>query len=522
VNPPSRGGNRIRPFLFALTAAAVIAAWLRPISVAADNVNVSVDASMEYQRLEGFGQAAPSTLFHLGSKTSSDSLRAIAIEKAYHQVGINMGMIGMILESPGGWDQRRNDNDDPGAINWKGFDATGLKEARRYLVDLAKPYGFTNYYLGAEAPNVRWWAPWLAAIRKQDYNRFLDEAAEQVLATATFWKDAYGEEQPYYQMGNEQVTGNHASMDPSGGYGTVAPTQQVVDLVKRAGARLRAAGFVKTRFVVGTEETEESSFEMASAILADPEARQYVGAIAYHTYPYRTGYSSASFILSTSGAGAPDPSRVGIRNRIRDLARQYKVGAWKNENSNAGDPLSFETFRARAIQIHDEFLYAGAAAYFCMYSMWDQTSQRLHFGQNSDLYKDEGHAVLINNTTKKVDITGIGYAIGHYARWIKPGAVRIEAKSSDPLLQVTAFRDNATGRLTVILLNNANLPVTATVNLDAVKLAGTLAGEQSSLAGYWAALPVLSLDNSTSFHIALPDNSVTSIAAKIAGHELGL
>jgi O-glycosyl hydrolase len=482
---------------------------------AATSVDVTVDNSITYQKLEGFGQAAPGTLFHLGSKTVSDSLRTIAIEKAYREVGINMGTIGMLLESPGGWEQRRNDNSDPFTINWKGFDATGLKNARRYLVDLARPFGFTNYYLGAEAPNVRWWSPWLAAIRMQDYGRFLDEAAEQVLATVTFWKNTYGEEQPYYQIGNEQVTGNHASMDPAGGYGSVNPTQQIVDLVKRAGARLRAAGFLKTRFVVGTEETEEGSFDVASAILSDPEARQYVGAIAYHTYPYHTGYSSTGFILSTSGAGAPDPSRVAIRNRIRDLARQYKINAWNNENSNAGDSLSYETFRARAIQIHDEFLFADAAAYYCMYAMWDDKSQKLHFGPSSDMYKDEGNAVLINNGRKKVDITGIGYAIGHYARWVKPGAIRVDARSGDPLLQVTAFRDEAAGRIALVLINNRTEPVTVRVNFSGVKLKRALEGEQSTPAGYWSKLREIPLDSDAQFNIGLPDTSVTSIAVKI-------
>ena len=496
--------------IWLLALSLTMAAW------AQSNVTVKIDASTEYQRMEGFGQAASNSLTSHGAKTVSDSLRAIAIEKAYHQVGINMGTIGMLLESPGAWERRRNDDDDPFTINWKGFDTTALKATHQYLIEPAKAHGFSNYYLGAESPNVRWWAPWLAAVRNQDYNRFLDEAAEQVLATLTFWKEAYGEEQPYYMMGNEQVTGNHASMDPAGGYGAVNPTQQVVDLIKRAGQRIRAAGFTKTRFVVGTEETEETSFDMAAAILADPDARQYVGAIAYHTYPYHEGYSSTSFILSTSGTGKPDPSRVRIRNRIRDLAKQYSLAAWNNENSNAGDPLSYDNFRARSIQIHDELVYANAAAYFCMYSMWDQASQRVNFGSSTEFYKNEGSAVLIDNGTKKVDVTGIGYAIGHYARWIKPGAVRIEASSSDPLVQVTAFRDVASGRLVLVVNNNVKDVVSLNVELKGMETSGNLSGEQSMLAGYWAALPVLPTDSPTGFHLVVPDTSVTTIAAKLA------
>jgi hypothetical protein len=64
------------------------------------------------------------------------------------------------------------------------------------------------------------------------------------------------------------------------------------------------------------------------------------------------------------------------------------------------------TFRARVIQIHNEFLYANASAYFGESSIWDLTSQKLRF-KNSDLYGDSDEdgkqntvaLVLINNAT---------------------------------------------------------------------------------------------------------------------------
>jgi hypothetical protein len=521
--PQVRGVLRqTKPHLWlpiAIAAGGLIAATFRLAAGPPDtaDVTVTVDNSIEYQRLDGFGEAAPSTLAHPGVPGAlTRKLRAVGVETAFRKVGINMGSMGTLLESPGGFERRRNDDGDPFRINWKGFDASGLDAGRRNLVDLAGPFGFTNYYLGAEAPNVRWGSPWLAALRNQDYNRFLDETAEQVLASVTYWKNTYGEELPYYQFGNEEITGNHALGGPDGSYGSVNPVQQMVDLVKRAGSRLQAAGFAKTHFIVGNEETEEASYELASAILADGVARQYVAVIGYHTYPYDTGYSSTRFILSTSGTGAPDATRIRIRNRIRDLAQRYKMKVWQTENSNAGDPLSYENFRARAIHIHDEFLYANASAYFCMYGMWDLTSQRLHFGNGNNFYKGEGNAVLINNSTGKVDITGIGYAIGHYARWIKPGAIRVEAKSGNPLVQVTAFRDSSAARVILVLVNNSMKSVSVTVNIGGAKIDGSLTAEQSTRARYWSSLPVTSPEGSDRFRVTLPETSVTSIAANLA------
>jgi O-glycosyl hydrolase len=515
-----REGPKLCRLVFHLAAAACLVVVgqdleARPAPVA--DVTVTIDAKVQYQRLDGFGEAAASTLVHPGvPKALTDKLRAVAVEKAFHDVGINMGNVGAILESPGGWERRANDNSDPASINWKGFDTSALNTAGRYLIDLAKPFGFTNYYLGGESPNVRWASPWLDAIRKQDYDLFLDEVAEQVVASLTYWKKTYGEELSYYQLGNEQIHGNHALTGPDGTFGSVDPVQQMTDLVKRTGDRLRAAGFLKTRLIVGSEETEEASYQLASGILADEKARQYVAVIGYHTYPYKMGYSSTQFILSTSGAGKPDPERVRIRNRLRDLAQRYQVSLWQTENSNAGDPFSFDSFRARAIHIHDEFLYANASAYFCMFAMWDETSHRLHFGNSNDFYKGEGNAVLINNSTGKVDITGLGYAMGHYARWIKPGAVRVEVQSSDSLVQVTAFRDDRTGRLSLVVINNSGNPVNLTVNVAGVNLGETLSGEQSTLAAYWASMEEMKADGPSSFHLMIPDTSVTSIAGKIA------
>ena len=485
------------------------------------SVTVVIDAAVRHQTLDGFGQADPSVVAWPIPETLSDQLRAVAVDKAYHQVGINLGIIGSLLESPGDYSQRQNDNSDPFVINWAGFNSDSLKLAKKYVIDLAKPYGFTNYYLGGGAPNIRWASPWLAEIRRRDYGTYLDETAEQVLANVIFWKRTYGEELSYYQLGNEQFSGNKCMIDPGrvervlyGDYGGIDPVRQMVDITKRAGARLRQAGFIKTRFIVGMEETEEVSLRLAAAILSDPAARRYVAAMGYHSYPYGEGYSSTSFILRTSGAGSPDRARVAVRYRLRDLGKQYNVKVWMTENSNGGAPLSYDTFRARAIQIHDEFLYADASAYFGENAIWDLTSQRSHF-RNSSLYENEGSIVLVNEDTGAVDITGIGYAIGHYARWVKPGAVRVEASSSNPLVQVSAFRDEEREMVGFVLINNAASTSAVDISLAGLRVTGNLTGEQSAPSSYWKRLAAFAPSSATTFTITLPPTSVTSVGGRL-------
>jgi hypothetical protein len=97
----------------------------------------------------------------------------------------------------------------------------------------------------------------------------------------------------------------------------------------------------------------------------------------------------------------------------------------------------------------------------------------------------EGTALLINLSPLEA---GIGYSIGHYARWVKPGAVRVDATSSDPLVQVSAFRDDNRSTVALVLINNAAKPRSVSVNLTGLSVVGNLTGEQSNASGYWKPL----------------------------------
>jgi len=183
------------------------------------------------------------------------------------------------------------------------------------------------------------------------------------------------------------------------------------------------------------------------------------------------------------------------------------------------DPLSFDDFLGRAVHIHDELVYADAAAYFGMNNMWDAVSHELHFrGRNQNLFSEEGRIVLIDNRGHEtVYTTGMGYAIGHYARWIKRGAVRIESMSSDSLLQVAAFRENDRRRMIFVTINNASSEREVQFIINGSTLSGQLIGEQSTAAAYW--WPLASFESGTggSFTVSLPAKSVTTIAGQFDG-----
>jgi O-glycosyl hydrolase len=289
--------------------------------------------------------------------------------------------------------------------------------------------------------------------------------------------------------------------------------------VKRAGDRLRIAGFPELKFVVPNEETVTRTIDVARVILEDPDARKYVAAIGYHVYPYGSPYASVPRILHASGAGRPDEESIHQRRSLRDLCRRFNVAAWMTEVSHGEvDPRSFDHLRGRAIHIHDELVYADAAAFYGMNAMWDKKTHAEHFagrgGEAPDGYLTEQDTiVLVENDSRTVLITGMGYAIGHYARWLKRGAVRVEAASDDPLVQVTAFRQEAPGRLVLVVINNASDARALKVDLSSLSVAGPVAGEESREHVRWRAIEPFQPESSSRIRIAVPARSVTTFAA---------
>jgi len=492
------------------TLATLICICLAPAATSLA-ATVQVDSTIEHQTIDGFG--ATHIKFVSGTDDLLGALRPQVLDAIYNQVRINLGNLGVgVYESPAAatdaWGERANDDSDPMFFEPAGWNWTSMAMAKQKVIDLSAP-AFADYYLGARA-STRWEMTWATPIRAVDYDLYIDELAEHVVAAPRQWRTAYGEVPALLMPMNEPLSGNK---ELSG-----ATTQEVIDLVKRVGDRLRDEGFAEMKLVVPGEETEESSLSLATAILSDPAAAPYVGVIAYHTYPYGSVYADVARILATSGSGAPNPGRIAVRQQLRDLAASYGVPVWMTEVSHgAVDPRSFDSLRARAIHIHDEFLYADAGGYFGMTNGWDMESQRSHFG-NDNLYSgdNEGVIVLVNQDTGEVDITGIGHAIGHHARWISPGAtVRIEATTDEPLLLVTAHHDQAQQRIVLVLINNDAVDVDVDVNIAGSSLTGGLTGEQSTNGAPWQVLTPFAPASPTSFSITLPALSVTTVAGSL-------
>jgi len=491
--------------MHALTRATLLLSFASTIASA--DVAVTIDDSKPHQTMQGFGATTLSLVFNAMDNVPP-ALRTQAIDALYNQVKLTMGNLEVEpFESPAS-NVYAPANDDSSTTTFGSFNWIQSDNMMQKVVTPGQAFGFDHYWIGPVI-STGFALAWAPPLRSSNYQRYLDELAEHVAAVAIHWRDSYRITPDYMQLFNEPLSGNG---ELAGGSVT-----EIIDIIKRSGDRLRVEGFATMKFVVTAEETEAISLRDAQMIMADPDARKYVGAIAYHPYPYGSTYASVPNILATSGSGTPDAGKVTLRNQLRDLGAQYGIPTMMIEVSHSDLPFdSFDGVRGRAIQIHDELVYADAAAFFGMNAMWDTTSHAQHYQGRADpgFYNETDTVVLIDNLMNKVVISPMGRAIGHYARWIRRGAVRIDAIADDPLVQVTAFRDDAQGRLVLVAVNNANAPRTLAVTAaNAPALMGTLTGERSTSSAVWQ--PFTGTTTSTGWSIDLPPHSVTSMAGSI-------
>ena len=176
---------------------------------AAQEVDVDVEGQSMRQVYEGF-RATTLSLVHTGALGDSlgPTLRPQVLDALYGQVKLTMGNVAIgLLESPGGWDRRCNDNEDPTVIDGMGFDTFQADSAWRDVVKPSAALGLDNYSLEGKL-NWNWASPWLRELYGTDRRRCLDECAEQVEASVTYWQKITGNVPRYVHLFNEPTSGN--------------------------------------------------------------------------------------------------------------------------------------------------------------------------------------------------------------------------------------------------------------------------------------------------------------------------
>ncbi|MEO6526764.1 MAG: hypothetical protein ABIP93_09090 [Gemmatimonadaceae bacterium] len=422
---------------------------------------ITIDASARYQTMQGFGTSL--RLFddpHVTETFNQATTRAAIIPSASDQsvildaLYVDLGLT-RVRFFPGdlGLIEPTNDNLDPLVADLSKFDFSWKRGDGQieYMPGLLRR-GVTTYFTSTLSLEK-----WMTEANPEEY-------AEWVMVMLRHWKDR-GVELPYFSLKNEP------GFAPSGG---VWSGEYLRSVTKILGARMKAEG-LKTKLVVPDDVTPNEAYARLQIILADPEARQYVGAIGYHLY------------------------ERGGEDKIKQLGEQYGIPIWMTEYSTPDDWLAWAKIMHELIANHG----VSAVDY-----MWG------YFGDY-----DKSQLVRINvrnGAYAGFTRTDHYYVMGQYSRYVRPGAVRVGATSSDPNILATAYVD---GTKLIVVATFLGVPGSGFERRVRVELgAGGPCVRRADVirsggSDQWFALPMLSVDVPR-FSMALPARTVTTFVGQ--------
>ena len=254
------------------------------------------------------------------------------------------------------------------------------------------------------------------------------------------------------------------------------------DVIKNLGPRLKAEGLL-VPFVIPDDVRSTRGAAKAATVLADPVARQYVGALAIHLYDEPV-------------------SRVTF---MSTLAARYDLPLWMTEFSIAamgtaglgGEPIDWTMLMHELLVSYD----VAAIDYFWGF---------IGAGAGSTLIKLNHNGTTYSGFTREK----VYYYFGQYSRFVRPGARRVSVSTSDDRIRISAYYRDDTRVLVAINPGDSSV----TTRLTAPDLVGVSSMKPTRTSGTenWAALAPVDV-SASGLTATLPARSVTTFSGTAGG-----
>ncbi|MFT3824336.1 MAG: glycoside hydrolase family 30 protein [Chitinophagaceae bacterium] len=206
------------------------------------------------------------------------------------------------------------------------------------------------------------------------------------------------------------------------------------DFIKQyLGPTLQKAG-MSTKKLIAWDHNRDLMFQRASVILNDKEAAKYVWGIGFHWYETWTG-SSMQFDNVKAVSQAYPAKNLIFTEGCKEKFRLDSVDNW-----TLGERYGHS-------MIND--FNNGTAAWTDWNILLDETGGPNHVGNFCFA------PVHADTRTGKLIYTNAFYYMGHFSKFIRPGAKRIGAVSSRTQLQTTAFI-NTDNSIVVVVMNTTD------------------------------------------------------------------
>ena len=191
---------------------------------------------------------------------------------------------------------------------------------------------------------------------------------------------------------------------------------------------------MSSKKLIAWDHNRDLLYQRASVILGDPAAAKYVWGIGFHWYETWTGGPMQFDNLKLVNEAFPG------KHLVFTEGCQEKFNIDSINNWSLGEKYGYS-------MIND--FNNGTVMWTDWNILLDETGGPNHVGNFCFA------PIHADTKTKKLIYTNAYYYIGHFSKFIKPGAKRISASSSRVALQTTAFQ-NPDGSIAVIVMNSTD------------------------------------------------------------------
>lgn len=213
--------------------------------------------------------------------------------------------------------------------------------------------------------------------------------------------------------------------------------EQERDFIKlHLGPALHAAGFGGKK-LIAWDHNRDLIVHRANVILSDPEAAKFVWGLGFHWYETWAGGEPMHRNLAAVQAAWPDVKLLGTEATVERFD-PAQIPSWANAERYAR-------------QIIEDF-NAGAVGWTDWNILLDERGGPNHVGNFCFA------PVHADGRTGELLFTPSFAALGHFSKFVRPGARRVAATSTRSTLLTTAF-ENADGRLAVVVMNGGDAAV---------------------------------------------------------------
>ncbi|WP_433455233.1 glycoside hydrolase family 30 protein [Streptomyces sp. CA-142005] len=432
--------SKLRPRRLTLLASALTLATaalaLPGAPASADTAPGSIDFSARHQRIDGFGvsQAFQRAAVIHGLKGLSAEKGDEIVKLLFSRedgAGLSMLRLGVGSSTDEVYDHMRTiapnapaSPDDPLTYTWDGKDGGQV-----WLAKEARKYGVKRFIADA------WSAPAYMKDNNSDSNGGTLCGVVGTDCATGDWRTAYGkylaQYVKFYKREGVRITDLDFTNEPDwkASYASMLFTPaQAADAVKAIGPVLRAEA-PGTKLYCCDSFGWNQGKAYAAAIAADPAAEKEVAAYSAH------GYASAA------------TSPLINSDKPAWMSEWAGSGVWPSKWDDGTNAAGLYV----AENIHNALAQADASAYL----FWLGAS----IGDTGALIRMDGDSYMVSTRLR---------AMTAFSRFIRPGAVRVEASSGDEAVLATAYR-NTDGTDVAVLINTGTKATTTDMALKAAK-----------------------------------------------------